>query len=105
MKCARCSDEIPSQSQFCLRCGAPVKGAATTSGRAAGSAAVPLAAPRPNNRTPYVIGALLVLLAAGAGLLAFRSQMTQKPGKASSGTMVQAPGASNGSGLLQSPGA
>ncbi|HZT44403.1 MAG TPA: zinc ribbon domain-containing protein [Chthonomonadaceae bacterium] len=103
MKCARCSAEIPSQSQFCLRCGAPVKGAAATSGGTAAS--MPRTVPRSNNRIAYLAGALLILLAAGAGLLAFRGQMTQKPGKSSSGTMVQAPGAGSGNGLVQAPGA
>ncbi len=101
MKCARCSAEIPSQSQFCLRCGAPIRG---TAANPSGVFTPTLAAPQPNNR-PLLI-ALIVLLAVvalGLGAVLVRGSLVQKPAQSAPTNLVQAPGQSSPGTLVQAP--
>lgn len=101
MKCPRCSAEIPTQSQFCLRCGTPIHGTAVNP---SGVSSPNLIAPRPNNRPYLIAGAvLLALLAGGVGALVVRGSMVQKPAQSSTSTLVQAPGQSSTSTLVQAP--
>ena len=102
MKCARCSAEIPRQSQFCLRCGAPIAGTAANPTGMTPASAMPL--PKPNNRPLLLTIAALALVAVGLGAMVVRGQLTQKPGVTQNGTLVQAPGVSNNNNLVQAPG-
>jgi len=113
MKCARCSAEIPRQSQFCLRCGAPVSAGYAPSA-AMGSGALPLTTPPASRK---YIAAIVVLALALAGALGAvissnlvqkrgqndSSQLVQAPGQSGTGTLVQAPGASASGPMVQAP--
>src|SRR5262245_25402593 len=101
MKCARCSAEIPAQSQFCLRCGAAISNTAVNP--TGYTAQMSMAQPRANNRPLLIAVALLALLALGLGAYVAKG-MLQKPGQASTGQLVQAPGAGKSSPLVQAPG-
>jgi hypothetical protein len=110
MKCVRCSAEIPAQSQFCLRCGAPIQ---ATSANPTGVMASPLVAPRPNTRPLLITIALLALAVVALGVVSGgllmrggrseSGQLVQSPGQTGSGALVQAPGAANSSPLVQAP--
>lgn len=103
MKCARCSAEVPSQSQFCLRCGTPIHRPGVQPGGLAATA--PMAAPQAStNRTALITIILLALLAAGLGVMVVRGQLTQKAGQSDNGKLVMAPGAGNNSRMVQAPG-
>jgi hypothetical protein len=111
MKCARCSAELPSQSQFCLRCGTPIHATAPNPT----SAMTPPAAlsTRANNR-PLMIAVVVLLLAVlGLGAKLFLSQkaaatgpgqLVQAPGQGASSALVQDPGQANSHPLVQEPG-
>lgn len=101
MKCTRCSAEIPRQSQFCLRCGAPIGG---TAANPTGAMPMPLSAPRPNTRPFLITIGLLALLATGLGAVVIRGQLTQKAGNAQTGALVQTPGMGGGNNMVQAPG-
>ena len=102
MKCARCSAEVPSQSQFCLRCGTPIN--------AAGATGMNPAAPRPvvpapeKNNTP-LIATITVLSILVLGLLAFvvKGMLAQKPAEEPPTGLVQAPKKQAPSGLVEKP--
>jgi hypothetical protein len=102
MKCSRCSAEIPAQSQFCLRCGTPVRGNAPTM---AGPAAYPsapaaqMAPPRANRNPLIAIIAVLVLAILGLGAMV----LIQKAGKSDAGKLVAAPAAAGNGSLVQKP--
>ncbi len=101
MKCSRCSAEIPAQSQFCLRCGTPVRGSAPSmTGPVRPTApAVPFAQPK-SNRNPMLIIVIVLLLAVmslGAML------MVQKAARSDNGKLVTAPANSGPGGLVQKP--
>ena len=98
MKCARCSVEIPAQSQFCLRCGTPVSH--TTPGlTGTPSFAPPKAKNRPLLITIAILGLAVLALGVTVG-----GQMLQKAHDANGGQLVQAPGNNNGGSLVQAPG-
>lgn len=101
MKCARCSAEIPAQSQFCLRCGTAIHNTAINpTGYTHPSS---IAAPRSNNRPLIIAIAALAIIALGLGAYVAKG-MLQKPGQSSTGPLVQAPGVGTGSPLVQAPG-
>ncbi len=101
MKCARCSAEIPAQSQFCLRCGTPVHAAPTPTGAAMPGAP---AAPRQLNRPMIgMVVALALAILAFAGFMV-RGALTQHAANASTGQLVQAPGEGASGSLVQAPG-
>lgn len=101
MKCTRCSAEIPAQSQFCLRCGLPLRPGAGAS--AAGPPAAAIPQPAQNNRALVIVSGILAL--ALIALLAFvgYGYLTQKPSNAGGGQLVQAPGAPGAGTLVQAP--
>lgn len=102
MKCARCSAEVPSHSQFCLRCGTPIhRPGGPTSGRVA---TTPITTPRDNNRTALIMIVLLILLAGALGFLVVKGQLTQKAGPSDSGRLVQKPGRGKRAPMVQVPG-
>lgn len=107
MKCARCLAELPRQSQFCLRCGAPVEGAlGNTLQMPQGFGASSLNPPRQNTRLLAAIVALLAVLATALGAMVIRTQLAQKAAASSpTGKMVQSPGATPQAKLTQDPGA
>lgn len=102
MKCARCSAEIPKQSQFCLRCGTPIAG---TAANPTGAVAPPFAIPqsKPNNRPFQIAIGALALLVLALGALVLRGQLTQKPSEPTGGALVQAPGEGNSGKMVQAP--
>lgn len=102
MKCARCSAEIPAQSQFCLRCGTPIHATGLPAHAAPAAAVFP--APRQTNKP--LIAAVTVLLLAILGVAAFfvNSALTQKAANRSNGQLVQAPGEGGAGALVQAPG-
>lgn len=102
MKCARCSAEIPTQSQFCLRCGTPIHAAASPSGPVAPSPFAPLPSARRNPLLPLAI--LLGLAVLGLGAFVVRGQFLQKSGQSDNGRLVSAPGQASGGTLVQAPG-
>lgn len=105
MKCARCSAEIPRQSQFCLRCGTPIQGTASTNpAPLTMPPSAAFAAPRPNTRPFLIAIALLALLVIGLGAMVVRGQLAQKAGQNTPGELVQAPGANSPGSLVQAPG-
>ena len=102
MKCARCSAEIPAQSQFCLRCGTPLHATAMPMN----TAPVASASPAPPRTNKPLIAAITVLVLAILGVAAFfvRSALTQKAANPNSGQLVQAPGEGGAGALVQAPG-
>jgi len=100
MKCARCSAEVPSHSQFCLRCGTPTNAAA-----AYHAPAPSYAAPVPANNRPLIatVGVLALAVVIMAAFMV-QSALTQKPGKVSTPSLVQAPATSAPGPLIQAPG-
>jgi hypothetical protein len=102
MKCARCSAEIPRQSQFCLRCGNPV---GVNSGSGAHSATVmPVSHARPGtNRNLMIIIAVLSLALVGVLGAVIGGKLVQKPGQTDANQLVQAPNSSGPSALVQAP--
>ena len=102
MKCARCSAELPAQSQFCLRCGTPVSRTAPPLNGLPSAAALP--ATRHGNR-PLVATVTLVILAllVLAGFIV-RGALTQQAARSSNGQLVQAPGEGGAGALVQAPG-
>ena len=104
MKCARCSAEIPRQSQFCLRCGTPINAAANYAPPTP-SGTRPLAAiPTPNNRPLIAIITLLALAVLAMGAWMVKSSLAQKPGISNNTSLVQAPAISRPGPLIQAPG-
>ena len=104
MKCARCSAEIPRQSQFCLRCGTPINAAANYAPPTP-SGTRPLAAiPTPNNRPLIAIITLLALAVLAMGAWMVKSSLAQKPGISNNTSLVQAPAISGPGPLIQAPG-
>jgi len=104
MKCARCSAEIPVQSQFCLRCGTPVRAAAPPpTGPALAAPAAAFPAPQRDNR--LLVGVIVALLAAVAAMAGFliHGALTQKPSSTGGGQLVQAPGTGGAGSLVQAP--
>lgn len=99
MKCARCSAEIPAQSQFCLRCGTPIH-------MPVQPIAAPAAFPAPKSNNRPLIATVVVLLLAVLGLAGFlvRGALTQQTAKPSDGKLVQAPGEGGAGALVQAPG-
>ena len=102
MKCARCSAEIPAQSQFCLRCGTPLQPPAHPTSVLPNVAAFP--APRQNNKPLIATIALLVLAVLGLGGVMLKGYLAQQPGKTSGGQLVQKPGEGGAGSLVQAPG-
>ena len=101
MKCVRCSAEIPSQSQFCLRCGSPIHSASINSG---GANTLPAAVSAPAATRPlkFAIAAILLIVAClGAFLL--KGQLAQKTGQTPNSKLVQAPGGTLPIQLVQRP--
>jgi hypothetical protein len=103
MKCARCSAEIPRQSQFCLRCGNPVSAAYNP---APGATSMPASVPPPTaNRNLMIVIAVLVLALVGVLGAVVGGKLLQKPGQTDTGQLVQAPGAAGQGTLVQAPAA
>ncbi len=93
MKCVRCAAEIPSHSQFCMRCGTPIaasRGGAVTMARPVAAAA------GPNKKLIAAIAGGILLLAAllfgGYRLLTNRSARTPEGGKVLEAKGLAAPG-------------
>lgn len=103
MRCARCSAELPAQSQFCLRCGTPVHATASFPQAAPMAQATPLAPPN-SNRTLLIALALLTLVVIGLSALVFKGHMVQAPSETNGGSLVQAPSNTNASPLVTVPG-
>ncbi len=102
MKCARCSAEVPRQSQFCLRCGTPINAAANYAPPVAQHAPMPL--PTNNQRPLYaIIGLLAVAVLAMVGWMV-KSSLAQKPGETKGSSLVQAPAQTSPGPLVQAPG-
>ena len=101
MKCARCSAEVPRQSQFCLRCGTPINAAANYAPPVAQRAPMPAT---PNNQRPLyaIIGLLAVAVLAMVGWMV-KSSLAQKPGDTHAVGLVQAPNTSAPGPLIQAP--
>lgn len=101
MKCGRCSAEIPAQSQFCLRCGTPVRGGASAIPESARPPApvAPAAAPKSNRNMMAAIVALLALAVLGLGAMV----LIQKAGKSDNGNLVAAPANAGAGSLVQKP--
>ncbi len=100
MKCGRCSAEIPAQSQFCLRCGTPVRGTAPNpTGPVMPSAALPVAPKSKTNGPIIAVVTLLVLAVLGLGAML----LVQKSGKSEDGKLVTAPANAGNGGLVQKP--
>ena len=103
MKCARCSAEVPRQSQFCLRCGTPINAAANYAPPIAQN--MPIAAAPSNQKPLYaVIGLLAVAVLALVGWMV-RSSLAQKPGETHATSMITAPATTNPGPLIAAPGA
>ena len=101
MKCARCSAEIPAQSQFCLRCGTPLHTSVLPTNAAPVAAAFP-ASPRSNRLMIAAITVLLLAVLCLAGFLV-RGALVQAPGDGRTGSLVQAPGNSRSGAPVQAP--
>lgn len=102
MKCARCSAEVPRQSQFCLRCGTPINAAANFAPPVAQH--VPMPVPTNNQRPLYaIIGLLAVAVLAMVGWMV-KSSLAQKPGETKGSSLVQAPAQTSAGPLVQAPG-
>ena len=101
MKCARCSAEVPRQSQFCLRCGTPINAAAGYAPPVAQHVPMPVT---PNNQRPLyaIIGLLTVAVLALVGWMV-KSSLAQKPGETHAVGLVQAPNTSAPGPLIQAP--
>lgn len=103
MKCARCSAEVPSHSQFCLRCGTATNAAAGYPSPAAAPPYGVPAAPAQNNRALIVtVGILAVAVLAMAAFL-IQSTLAQKSGTAATPSLVQAPAKVTTGPLVQVP--
>jgi len=102
MKCARCSAEIPAQSQFCLRCGTPLQTTILPTHAAPVSAAFP--APSQSNKGLITAVVVLVVAVLGLGAFLLKGMLAQQPAKSGSGQLVQAPGAPGPGMLVQAPG-
>src|SRR6266511_6376946 len=81
MKCIRCAAEVPGQAQFCMKCGTPVSVGRPEFGGPAAVAARPsvsyaASAPR-KSKLPLVL-AVLALLAAIGGFVAFKLRPNAK---------------------------
>lgn len=94
MKCARCSAELPGQSQFCLRCGTPVGPAANFAPPVQPNMrpmpTVP-AAPPANNRSLIAVVSVLVVAVLAMAAWMVKSSLAQKPGASAAPSLVQAP--------------
>src|SRR5579862_404560 len=67
MKCARCGTELPGQAQFCLRCGTPVRQAATAAVQGGAVAAAPIRGAAGSRKfPPAAIAAAAIVLLCGA---------------------------------------
>lgn len=101
MKCSRCSAEIPAQSQFCLRCGTPVRGnAPAMTGPARPTAPAASMAPPRSNRNPMLaMGIVLILAVMSLGAIL----LVQKAGKSENGKLVAAPANAGPGSLVQAP--
>ena len=80
MKCARCSAEVPRQSQFCLRCGTPINAANNYAPPASPQGYMAPSAPANNRSMLAVIGALVVAVLAMAAWMV-KSSLAQKPAR------------------------
>ena len=104
MKCVRCSAEIPSQSQFCLRCGTPV-----SAGNPMGATnptmplrpAVP--APSKNNGPLIAVVTVLSVLVLALGAFVVKGMLAQKPETEAPTGLVQAPKRQQPTGLVEKP--
>lgn len=104
MKCARCSAEVPRQSQFCLRCGTPIN-AANNYAPPASPPGSPIPSAPANNRSMLaVIGVLVVAVLAMAAWMV-KSSLAQKPGATNAPSLVQAPAQMGTGPLIQAPAA
>jgi hypothetical protein len=101
MKCARCSAEIPAQSQFCLRCGTPIQRSGPPTGVGPAAAAYPAA--RQNNKPLIATAAILLLAILGIAGYMLRNRLVQAPGNSSTGALVQAPGDLRAGAPVQAP--
>ncbi len=101
MKCGRCSAEVPAQSQFCLRCGTPLRGPAPASANPVMPVASPSISQRPKAANGPVIAIVTVLLLAVMSLGAMF--LFQKTGKSEDGKLVSAPANAGAGGLVQKP--
>ena len=104
MKCARCSAEVPRQSQFCLRCGTPINAANNYAPPAPPQGYTAPAAPANNRSMLAVIGVLVVAVLAMAAWMV-KSSLAQKPGATNAPSLVQAPAQMGTGPLIQAPGA
>ncbi len=125
MKCTRCNSEIPAQSRFCLKCGAPIPHGDTSIRQPQIQRSVPTTTrypePTPQSGTgkkwilPTVLGLLLLV---GVGVWGLSSRLTQKastpappaplvqaPAQSNTGTLVQAPAQNNPAPVVQQPAA
>ncbi len=103
MKCVRCSAEIPSQSQFCLRCGTPV----SASGSGGLNPSAPLRpvvlAPAKNNTPLIALVSALTVLVLALGAFVVKGMLAQKPAEEAPTGLVQAPKKQQPSGLVERP--
>ncbi len=101
MKCVRCSAEIPSQSQFCLRCGSPIH---STSINPAVMNTQPAAMVEPVNTRPVKAAiAIVLIIVACMGAFLLKGQLAQKTGATPTGKLVQAPGETQPIQMVQRP--
>ena len=101
MKCVRCSAEIPSQSQFCLRCGTPVSAANPTGNHPAIRPVVP--APAKNNTPLIAAVSILTILVLALGAFVVKGMLAQKPTEEAPTGLVQAPKKQQPTGLVEKP--
>ena len=105
MKCARCSAEVPSQSQFCLRCGTPLQAAAPPPPMRPMTPATPAPLPAANNRPLMAIVGVLVVAVMAMAAWMVKSSLAQKPGATNAPSLVQAPAQMAAGPLIQAPAA
>ena len=106
MKCVRCSAEIPSQSQFCLRCGTPVAAGSPTGGINNNPSAPlrPAMSPPKNSNTPLIATvAVLAVAVLALGAFMVRGMLAQKPESDAPTGLVQAPRKQQPTGLVEKP--
>ncbi len=125
MKCTRCNSDIPAQSRFCLKCGAPVSSGdpgqrqPQAQRTVSGTTRYPETTTQPGGSKRWVVPAVLTLLVvAGLGVWGLSSRLTQKaatptspaplvqaPAQPNVGTLVQAPAQTNTAPIVQQPAA
>lgn len=102
MKCERCLADVPPQSQFCLRCGAPLRGGAPGGGL---PGTHPFGSPGSRMRPAIATIVILLFAAVGLGAVVMRGQLTQRSATDRPAQLVEAPGQSVPAPLVTQPGA